>query len=307
MFAIAHFGSHCRNDYDDSSDRDILLVCERNKRYRLTRQYEERGFSVSSYSESQLNAMKKMGSLFLQHIKHEGSIVEDEDGEFGEFLDACDFVRPPLEELSRCRDSIGFILSWPENDNLLPWKVDVLYCLIRDLLIKRLAVGGSLAFGLEDICDRSAEEWAVSERALVGLRRAREIKNSYRAGNMASDIDVKQVVSLLKVLLNELGVQRSPKCPTDAVRLCEYVRKSSLPTYILLRTLEAAQLLEGPVCDDTRPELQRIVKLTQNPNAYCSTSRFRRDEICVLLKRVTKTISRQEEETRQLERIPCMV
>ena len=69
LYSIAHFGSSLRNDFDKYSDKDLLIVAEDwatvNK---LKANYQNQGWSVSTYTYSKLEYLSKQGNLFVKHF-----------------------------------------------------------------------------------------------------------------------------------------------------------------------------------------------------------------------------------------------
>ena len=285
MFAVATFGSHCRNDSDLTSDRDLLLVCSKRRRFRIAEMYERKGYSVSSYTPNQLRHMKHSGSLFLQHVNLEAIITHDADGHFQQFLDSCHLVAPSQDEIFRCESSIAFVLSWPSLNELAAWKIDCLYCLVRDYFIKLLASRQVLAFGVDEIDQRAREAWQLPCDSFWGLRRARVVKNLYRSGVKAAPEDGPEIVGSLMELLGCVNGEVSVHSSHEITQLCLVATEEPTSNYLLLRTLEAANAV-AEAHGLLHPRRCRMLKLIHRPNAYGSSSRFRRSEIAALLEEV---------------------
>jgi hypothetical protein len=79
--SICIFGSVARSKSDSMSDMDVLIVAQDlQERQQLGAEWKARGWSVSAYTPSRFLAIIRSGSLFAQHIKHEGIVVSDEGG-----------------------------------------------------------------------------------------------------------------------------------------------------------------------------------------------------------------------------------
>ena len=74
-YSIAIYGSSTRENFDQYSDKDILIVGESYKNIKTLKvEYENQGFSVSAYTYSKLNFMSLNGSLFIDHLVKESKI-----------------------------------------------------------------------------------------------------------------------------------------------------------------------------------------------------------------------------------------
>ena len=76
--AIWLYGSYARGDFDTVSDRDIFIVSDSkiiDKELIELLKINESHCSISQYSWSEINKMAEYGSLFLQHLRLEGSVL----------------------------------------------------------------------------------------------------------------------------------------------------------------------------------------------------------------------------------------
>ncbi|MBW9399368.1 hypothetical protein FHC51_05950 [Leclercia sp. EC_58] len=180
MFAVAEFGSVCRNTNDLYSDNDILIIC--NKRYGkyYYDKYHSKGYSVSTFSEEQLYAMKSSGSLFLQHLKKESKILIDNNLDFTNFLKDCSLTKPSEKEIDNCKNTIQNLISWPNYPVFLGWKSDFLYGASRDFLIKFLAKNGIIAFGIDEIISELCSLLCLNIDQFSSLKLLRQFKSAYR-------------------------------------------------------------------------------------------------------------------------------
>lgn len=83
--ALVLYGSHARGDSDDESDVDVCAFTAAQKTVTtdeieaLLPIFRGEHLSVTSYSETDLDAMLEYGSLFLWHLRVEGSVVYGND------------------------------------------------------------------------------------------------------------------------------------------------------------------------------------------------------------------------------------
>tara|TARA_R110000823_G_scaffold198080_5_gene329188 strand:- start:3787 stop:4725 length:939 start_codon:yes stop_codon:yes gene_type:complete len=282
MFAVAKFGSHCRDDQISSSDQDLLLVCDKVHQFKYTQEFKRIGYSVSSYTPKQLHHMRDSGSLFLQHLKLESLVTHDTGNMFRDFLETCELRPPSNAEITRCEESIRFLLSWPEASEITSLKVDCLYCLVRDYLIKQLSRQNILAFGMKDIVSQASTLWNIPSERFWGLRRARDVKNLYRLGSRVAHKDSSRILVSLVDVLTRINDKLAFPPPRNLSNLCEAFSDLPPSNYLLLRTLEAANTI-AESRQVPHPKKDRIHKLITNPNAYGSSSKFRRMELVALL------------------------
>src|SRR4051812_23386179 len=74
------FGSTARNRCDHYSDRDILVVAPSKRELEdMSDHWSDLGWSVASFTHQQILNMAHRGSLFLQHLKQEAIILDDDE------------------------------------------------------------------------------------------------------------------------------------------------------------------------------------------------------------------------------------
>ncbi len=180
MFAVAEFGSVCRNTSDLYSDNDILVICDKKYSKYYHDKYNSQGYSVSTFSAEQLYAMKSSGSLFLQHLKLESKILIDNNSDFTFFLNGCPLITPSDKEINSCKQTIKNLISCPNYPVFLGWKCDFLYGTSRDFLIKFLAKNGVIAFGIDEIISELSSLLFLKNDHFDCLKLLRHFKSAYR-------------------------------------------------------------------------------------------------------------------------------
>lgn len=289
MYAAALFGSASRQDTDTASDKDLLLVSGARSRFIFKQLLEKVGFSVSVYSPAQLFHMRTRGALFLQHLRYEAKVLFDHQGSLQTFLSTCELVGPTKAELLRARLECDLIMEWPDLEYLRPWKLDVAYSLTRDLLIKRLAGTGHLAFGLDDLEHQYQQIFAIPRGSFAGLRRARLVKCEYRAGRSQSIPDYGDILASLAELHTVVDSSARLGCAGSVRAHLQRALELGVSTYTLLRNLEAALL----VCDTLRlklPERSLAWRMIRDPNGYQATSHQRRGRVHAYLDTAIKLL-----------------
>lgn len=278
MYAVAKFGSRCRNDSDHISDRDLLIVCDQSLRYRLVQKYSSLGFSVSCHSFAQLVCMQEHGSLFIQHLKNEAIIRSDPGGLLELFLLSSELVVPEVDELRRCEETLFAILQWPDQIETFSWKADFLYCTLRDYLIKRIAVHGIAVFGLQDIGQKCSEIWGIGKKEICVLDALRRIKANHRNGKQNHPTVCTSLFERTKQLLARISRRFNHHIGSENTILDCFSRHQFLSPYHRLRVLECAYLISKFHGIQYKAS-NRIHSLVTNPNFYHSSSKYQAPEV----------------------------
>ena len=270
MYTIARFGSTCRTDYDELSDQDLLVICPPHRKADLLNKYQQQNYSVSFFTERQLEKMQDKGSLFLQHLKNESQVIADSNGEFRRFIDSCAFIPPQASELSQCETALKTVLDWPNDARTDTWKADWLYCVLRDYLVKRLATKGSLVFGISDITKAAKKEWGLSDNHLRCIQQLRLNKAFYREKASRGKFE-SSLFSEVKYLIDAIGFMSQEITFQYPIRL-ESIDSLLNTNYQWLRALEGVYIL-AVSAGYTHPSHKILMKMIKNPNSYNSSSK----------------------------------
>jgi len=269
MHISIRFGSKTSGFSDEYSDNDLLVICADKARKSIVDNGIYADYNISFFSIKQLYWMKKKGSLFLQHIKRDGVVTCDRYGFFNSFFKSCHLIPPEDSELERCKSTLSFIASLPNEDSLIGWKVDFAYCVSRDFLIKSLAKKKILAFGLEEVISLSKKHFCLAGEELDRLKEFRKYKAMNRGGNITNvnldDIRL-DVDKLLEYLILNFDVDMYNNDNSLIDSLSKRIYSS---TYEALRCLEALYIIaENKGINHV--EHHKIVKYIKCPNLYRS-------------------------------------
>jgi predicted nucleotidyltransferase len=270
MYTIAKFGSTCRADSDQHSDQDLLIICPPYRKADLLNKYQKQNYSVSFFTQRQLEKMQEKGSLFLQHLKAESQVIADSGGEFRQFIESCDFIPPQTFELIQCETALTTVLVWPNDPRTDTWKADWLYCLLRDYLVKRLAAEGSLTFGISDIIKAAKRKWGISDDHLRCLQQLRLNKALFREQASKGKFE-SSLFSEVKYLLETIGFMGREITFEYPVQL-ESIESSLNTNYQWLRALEGIYIL-AMSAGYTHPSHKKLMRIIQSPNLYHSSSK----------------------------------
>jgi hypothetical protein len=219
MRSTCIFGSTARNRSDSYSDRDILVVAPSKREVaNAARRWSADGWSVAKFTRDQITRMTDRGSLFLQHLKQEAIIVEDDDGFLASLIDRYQPKRQYEDELC---DSLG-LLRDVSHQRLDYWSIlcsaDIAYVAIRNIAIARLAASGAYTFDYIELMKRFGSECCLSAAKLDALRQLRILKHSYRG----RDPTISSPLRTLTVALegaDELFGLSAPSQPTDPTEM----------------------------------------------------------------------------------------
>lgn len=164
-FAIWLYGSCARGDVDRHSDRDVLVVG-----YAPTSELSFRlaalgsGLSVSQYDWPEIEAMANYGSLFLHHLRLEGSCVFEPPGSLGRLT----LLLEDLEPYTRARRDlkafelvVDDVRSAPRHLTTPLFEMAVLATVLRHSSVLGCYVTGAPKFGRTDAFRSLSERWSI--------------------------------------------------------------------------------------------------------------------------------------------------
>ena len=265
--SICVFGSVARSSEDNLSDKDVLIVAEELAlREFLSSKWRKEGWNVSMYTPRRFEKMAQSGSLFVQHLKHEGSIIEDRFGWLQHQL-----ARSCVKKSYRKDGDNSIKLALPIerfrsndliNDQLLV--SDVAFVSIRNLGICRAADKGKYIFDYSDIIDSLQESMQLGDEETTLIKSLRAGKSAYR-NFQNCDCTVGTIGDLTKIL------EKLFKCRSFS-ELDRYVPIRDLGSgYSTLRDFEAALLQRSAISPEQRnssKDIQKVIKAIRSPQKY---------------------------------------
>lgn len=263
--SVCMFGSAARLAGDELSDRDVLVVYRDYGEARPEIEKLKRsGWSVATYSRSRFDAMSSRGNLFVQHIKQEGRILEDE----GNWLrDRLLRFQPNDSYEAQARESLELLkpierLIFKGNYSLLI--CDIFYVFVRHYVINRFATQGRYIFAYDSLI----EEYVSHEKlpAPVGdvLHKLRKWKHAYRGGE--GDRPSEEECRWLSVALGEIaGFDRTGVVEGDApIRVLGtgYATLRECEAYLMRNSLK--------VSSEETPSrlLEEVWRIIRDPRGY---------------------------------------
>ncbi|WP_321494164.1 hypothetical protein [uncultured Desulfobacter sp.] len=179
--AIALYGSQLRSDFDELSDKDIMLVgncindlcVEKHK-------FEKLGFSCGLYTWDRLARMKEKGSLFIQHLKQESLILKDEGFKLALFLNSYEVKPDYSKDIDYTKSLIASTEYIADDEIIKGWVLDILAVAVRNIGILKLANEGKYVFGFPYILKELESISVINKEMRWQLLQLRRWKQLYR-------------------------------------------------------------------------------------------------------------------------------
>ena len=181
--SVCIFGSAARSSADQLSDRDVLIVSDdRYRRQHLVNYWRRAGWSVAIYSPGRMLKMIQAGSLFIQHIKLEGILLQDQNGWLEHLLQSAK-KKQSYEADARASVSLALPIERFAADASIEQNLivsDLAYVAIRNFGICYLANRGVMIFDYHRIVNRLGKDFGLSSMELKLLHSLRAGKVAYR-------------------------------------------------------------------------------------------------------------------------------
>jgi hypothetical protein len=271
--SLAVFGSVPRGDDDQFSDRDILLAGS-GPNSLVERALSKAGYSPSTYSWAQMEALSQDGSLFLQHLKQEAQVVVDRNGRLCDLLTA---YRPLDDYSHRIAENIQLFemtSGVPACRALLGWAFDVLAVGFRNHAILQLANTGQYVFSYPALVAAISQAHNLSAKEAQLLAELRQHKRDYRA-RCAVGAGAREKLRQTQAVIERIT---GADCISDALSIEEFVShqigsaSSSGHWYYPLRRLEGAYRAMGCTPAKASSSDQREIEtIFSKPSPYGGT------------------------------------
>lgn len=268
--SIALFGSRARGDYDDLSDTDLLLVGDRLIN-RENNNLALQGFSVSSFTWTQLDAMASCGSLFIQHLKQEARIISDANNRLTSLLEAFQPERDQRSRIFENRALFELTAGTPNNVRTLGWAFDVLAVAVRNHAVLLAAQDETYLFSHHNLIRWLTSKFGLASSEASLLASLRPLKMEYRTSGRVLSAGSPQLAAV-QAIIERIFFVSCAKPPQDLLEFAQQ-RAASIPSdnawYLTLRSYEGAlrsmsSLLTAEQC----AELHNFEQLIRMPSPY---------------------------------------
>ena len=266
--SVCVFGSSARGSSDNLSDRDLLVISDDSiHRRQLTELWSRKNWSVASYTPTRFQKLVESGSLFVQHLRQEGQILQDAGNWLREHLAK---ARPKESYSVDAANSVllaapaeRFDVDAPIAQSLLA--ADVSYVAVRNFGICHLADKGSLSFDYSKIVEAIGKDLNLHRSEISLLASLRKGKVAYRKG--LNSLPLTGSVGELRAVLSKLFVHR-PLAQVESESPIRWLGGG----YPMLRDFEASvitRLGKQPSKNDIQQYgLEETWKWVRNPRTY---------------------------------------
>lgn len=267
MTSICIFGSVARKDQDGLSDKDVLILFDgSDKCKQLKRQWTDGGWAVASYTPSRLKRMANAGSLFVQHLKQEGLILEDTTGVLNDILSSYEPKPDYSAQITESISALQLLERLPLSHDLDYWSADVLHVLLRNLGILRLANEGIYEFSFHNIAEQLTGLQLIAPQDLEAFDGLRVAKSAYRSGRLPITPANKIIEDGLIVLekLFDVSLERS--------HTLDFIIPDHIQPYFNLRAMEKILVAHNGLLKADLSALssrdEKIWRRVMDPRAY---------------------------------------
>lgn len=263
-YSLAIFGSSLRTDFDQYSDKDLLIVAKDNKSLkRLGNHFEEGEWSASYYTYSKLKHLAQHGSLFVKHLQLESKILTDYNNQLSEILNEFNEKNSYEKDIHNTIKYFDILEFIPNSRLGLLWFCDCFFVGLRNHLIFLNASDGIFEFSFSGLLKILIEQRKIEQKEASKLSELRVLKRKYREGDFHVSPSIEYVNSIVEVG-KKLNFLNSPTfIQTDTYKSLieeDYFAKDLEPYHRL-------RLIEGYYCafETEMPEIKRIIC---NPQFY---------------------------------------
>lgn len=268
--SIALFGSCARGDSDRLSDSDLLLVSD----LRVDREknaFAREGFSVSSFTWTQFDAMAASGSLFLQHLKLESVLLSDASGRLSSTLRNFKPKRDQSQRIIENQSLFELTSGTPAHINTLGWAFDILAVAVRNHAVLLAAQDGTYLFSQQALVAWLTQKFGLSSSESALLRALRPLKQEYRGTGKVVSADWRQLVSTQALVERIFCVT----CAAEPAGLLNFARQrialnaSLARWYLAMRSYEGAlRAIQPLLTAEQAAELRCLEEVIRKPSPY---------------------------------------
>lgn len=180
-YSIALFGSLLRKDFDNYSDKDLLIVSDSYETIEdLKQKYESKGVTVTFYTYAKLKFLSSKESLFIEHLKREAQLLFDDGSKLENLLINTPTITSSQSRLAEAKEYFKPFDFIPSSPLGYGWYCDAFYVGFRNYLINLSALKKSYKFSFMDLLLEAYEDKQIDKNEFEMLRQLRVIKRNYR-------------------------------------------------------------------------------------------------------------------------------
>lgn len=264
MYSIAEFGSTQRLTNDKYSDKDLLIVSNCTILLNAKKaEFQNKGFSVSTYTYKKLAYLSNAKSLFIDHLIQESNIQKDWNGSLKSILDS-HISKINFEiDLNNTINYFKFLNKIPDIKILFSWFCDCFYVGLRNYLILKSAESKQICFSYLELINQLFLSKIINHDELAILKNLRVVKKNYRDKINDENPSIEFVIDLAAIgvrlkLLNDFAIIPNNNFQYLAKR---FLKNPLVNNYCKIRIYEALYKINGEESDE-------IEKIVTNPQMY---------------------------------------
>lgn len=264
MISVIEFGSRIQGSIDSFSDKDALVIhSEKTPIIKTIMELKSNSYSTSILNTSKAHYLASTGSLFLKHIINEGR-EKTEYKVINELRKKWQPAKNYNKEIESNLELLSSLENTPRNLYGLLAAIDITTSSIRNIIIRKLAIKGIYEFSWTAILKNSVKLGMITHRDSAYILMGRKIKNTYRRKlYLKPNTDI---LESLNEILHKIDTGRKITFSTHR-KIINQPENFENGSYAQLRAIE---LLCAEYSFDST--LERLSKLTSQPNYFCSTS-----------------------------------
>lgn len=187
MISICIFGSQARGTADLLSDRDLLLIGNESGVADEALFWKAQGWNITTFPPRAFQRLCDVQALFVQHVKLEGKIVQDDHGFLASTLD---HYTPKTNYWEEIEDVCQQVSLLPSPRGNYWWDLclaDIMCVLVRNLAVFYLASSQKYIFDFTLLIRGLSDALTLEKDHQEALLTLRKLKHAYRLRSRVPD------------------------------------------------------------------------------------------------------------------------
>lgn len=204
------FGSVARKENDEFSDLDIFVLCLRKEKLlqeKLAKKLKIKKEWISIYSLEEIVEMRKMGSLFLWHLKKEGKKLYSNNNSLKKIFKILPNYKKIYVNLQEYKEILTDIKKSILREELSDYEINLIAILLRNISIIHCYMRGHFLFGRNSAFQKSQLFRESKKRIDMNIYlQIYKYRQKYKDGLkiQLEKINVKEIVLQLKEYLEDV-------------------------------------------------------------------------------------------------------
>lgn len=269
--SIAIYGSRARNDFDTHSDNDLLIVADQfENKFEMEQSFNNLGYSCAAYTFNKLQTLSDRKALFIQHLKQDAKIIQDNDNRLKEMLSQFVPKANYNTEITEAVSYFNLLRVIPNTIEGIGWAFDIIAIGLRNYNILQLANYKIYEFSLPIILKCSQRLFNLTDLEIDSLVNTRIAKKNYRTRQYDLLPSKSELIDTIKIIEKRysfsINTTFMDKDYFNQYALTNLYSNNSLTAYQKLRLFEGFVFTSTLSLDiSVREKCRRII---ENPKFY---------------------------------------